>query len=141
MKTLNEEHANKQVHWSVNYSKPTGCYSCCLPFNYWRLEAVASPPRAVSYASAPPPPPFSPPTAVYASSPYEEPVMATAEVIVENPIQKGGDGGGHRLSSGAGGNTPVKDIATSIADLARLRDQGILTEEEFIAAKAKVING
>jgi hypothetical protein len=151
MKTLNEEHASKQVHWSVNYSKPTGCYSCCLPFNYWRLEAVASPPRPVSYANPvsaasappPPPPPFAPATAAYApSSPYEEPVMATAEVIVENPIQKGGDGGGgRRLSSSAGNNNPVKDIATSIAELAKLRDQGILTEEEFVAAKAKVING
>lgn len=33
------------------------------------------------------------------------------------------------------------DVVTQLRDLAALRDQGILTEEEFAAQKAKVLGG
>jgi hypothetical protein len=33
------------------------------------------------------------------------------------------------------------DLATKIQDLAKLKDQGVLTDEEFSAAKAKLISG
>lgn len=35
---------------------------------------------------------------------------------------------------------PVADVVTQLKELAALKDQGILTEEEFAAQKAKLLN-
>jgi hypothetical protein len=39
------------------------------------------------------------------------------------------------------GLTQSSDLASELKKLAELRDQGILSDEEFSSAKAKLING
>lgn len=46
----------------------------------------------------------------------------------------------HRSESGPGPWTPASGIPQQIAELARLRDQGVLTEAEFSAKKADLLS-
>ena len=95
VKEMNEKHAGKQVTWEVQYEKPqVVCYSCCLPFNYWSLKALANPPMRLPQASGNTP----------------------------NPLQS------------------APSLANSLKELSALHDQGALSDEEYAAAKAKLLN-
>jgi len=86
--------------------------------------------------------PRMPPTAVQPIA-LNQPTMVTGTVVNQpnQPTMVTGIvvGEGSQLDSPASGGSEKKTLSKQIRDLAALRDQGILTDAEFTAAKTKLI--
>ncbi len=88
--------------------------------NRWQQQSDADAYQQQQYAQ--PAPQYAPPPQQYAqpAPQYAQPAPAYAEPAAPSPVD---------------------ELTDQLQKLANLKNQGILTEEEFSAAKARVLNG
>jgi hypothetical protein len=66
-------------------------------------------------------------------------ISKTSEILQESGVSWRGEMGLDPAPAAAAGTAPSSSVADELAKLAQLRDQGVLTEAEFAAQKARLL--